>query len=79
MPQSYITFHIIINFIKNHTLESFERESPYAIVYQKLNVKYIASVFIYKTREEKSGKELTGYYTCANQLHIISLSKTHVV
>jgi len=57
MPQSYITFHIIINFIKNHTLESFKRESPYAIVYQKLNVKYIASMFIYRTRGEQENRK----------------------
>ena len=61
MPQSYITFHIIINFIKNHTLESFERESPYAIVYQKLNVKYITSVFIYRTRGEQENRKRTNW------------------
>ena len=61
MLQSYINFHIIINFIKNHTLESFERESPYAIVYQKLNVKYIAFVFIYRTRGVRENKKRTNW------------------
>ena len=61
MPQSYITFHIIINFIKNHTLESFERESPCAIVYQKLNVKYIASVFIYRTKGKWENRKRTNW------------------
>ena len=59
MPQSYIIFHIIINFIKNHTLESFERESLYVIVYQKLNVKYIASVFTYRTKGEWENRKRT--------------------